>query len=57
MKKIDCIIAIMVGLVMVGLLYLFPKLWGIFILLGLGYWIVTSFRWGAKIIELIDKRL
>ena len=43
MKK-EIIMGIVVGLVMGGLTCLFPKIWGLLLLIALLYWIVVFFR-------------
>ena len=47
MKK-DIIMGIIVGLVMGGLACLFPKIWGLLLLIVLVYWVVVFFRYFFK---------
>jgi hypothetical protein len=48
MKKEDNIICLIILLALLGLGCMFPVIWGLLFLIGLGYWIVVFFRWLLK---------
>ena len=48
MKKEYNIICLIILLALLGLGCMFPVIWGLLFLIGLGYWIVVFFRWLLK---------
>ena len=48
MKKEDEIICFIISLAFLGIGCIFPQIWGLLFLLGLGYWIVVFFKWLMK---------
>jgi hypothetical protein len=46
--KIKIIGYTLVLLVLVGLAYVFPPLWGVLAIIGVGYWIYVFIKWALK---------